>query len=187
MKERFLLLIACLLFGFLGVAQTVTNVGTDFWIAFPPNWNTTVSHFIFISSNFSTSGTVSSAFPGVDQDFTVTPGIVTQLTIPGGIALQPGIENKGIHVTSLEPIALYGLSRITASTDAYVALPVNALGLDYRIMSYPVNVIPNGSCLSVVATQNGTAITVYNHQTGSTNNINLEMGQTYHVEATDNG
>ncbi|MBE0648744.1 MAG: Ig-like domain-containing protein [Bacteroidales bacterium] len=188
MKERFILLIACLLSGLLGFSQTITNVGTDFWIAFPPNWNNTVQHFLFISSNFSTSGTVTSAFPGVDQNFTVIPGVVTQLSIPGGVALEPGIEDKGIHVTSLEPISLYGLSRISASTDAYLALPINALGTDYRIMCYPVTVLPNNaSCFSVVAVQDGTALTIYNHLTAATSNINLNQGQTYHVEAIEIG
>ena len=119
-----------------GIPQVATNLGTEFWIAFPPNLGGQVLQ-IFISSGFSTSGTVTSQFPGVNQNFTVIPGIVTQVSVPSGIQLIPGIvENKGIHILSLNPIAVYGLNHRTASTDAYMSLPVSSLGTDYRILTY---------------------------------------------------
>jgi len=130
-------LISCLLsFLFIttGFPQTITNVGTDFWVAFPTSNSGSTIKF-FISSNFSTSGTISSLFPGVNQAFTVTPGVVTQVTLPVGVQLQGGIEDKGIHVASNDPISLYGLNRYIATTDAFLALPVNALGLDYTVMA----------------------------------------------------
>src|ERR1039457_4252286 len=103
-----------------GFSQTVTNVGTDFWIAFPPNDSPPIPTLkIFISSDFFTSGNVYSAFPGVNQSFTVVPGIVTQLIVPSGVVLQGGIENKGIQITSTDPITVYGLNNETASTDAF--------------------------------------------------------------------
>jgi len=186
-NKNFLLFLGCLFSVLVCIGQSITNVGTEFWIAFPPNYTSSVSHFLFISSNYSTSGTITSAFPGVDQNFTVVPGIVTEVTIPSGIALQPGIENKGIHIVANEPISLYGLSRITASTDAFLALPVEALGTDYRTLSYPVTVNGQGSCFSIVATQNGTLLSAFNHQTGGTTNVSLNMGETYHVETTTLG
>lgn len=138
---------------------------------------------IFISSDFTTSGTVTSDFPGVNQGFSVIPGVVTQLTVPSGVALQGGIENKGIHITSADPIAVYGLNWQGGTTDAYMALPVPSLGTDYRSLSYLTTLVNQGSCFSVVATQDGTLLTVFNHQTNSTSNVNLEQGETYHVEA----
>jgi uncharacterized protein (TIGR02145 family) len=160
-----------------------TNVGTDFWVAFPANFVTNPTIKFFISSNFSTSGTVSSAVPGVDQNFTVVPGIVTEVILPYEVALVAGIEDKGIHVVANDPISLYGLNRKTASTDAYLALPVNALGLDYTIVSYTTTYAGKGSSFCAVAAQNGTTLTVYNHQTNSTSTINLNQGQTYYVKA----
>jgi uncharacterized protein (TIGR02145 family) len=175
------------LFSVLGFSQGVTNVGTDFWISFPPNWQSGATIQLFISSNYSTSGTVSSAYPGVNQNFSVTPGVVTQLTLPSGVVLQGGIENKGIRVMSNDPISLYGLNLLTATSDAYLALPVIALGLDYRIITYNTAISGHGSGFVVVAVQDGTVLTVFNHQTNSTNIVNLNQGQTYYVEAVVTG
>jgi hypothetical protein len=60
----------------LGFSQTMTNVGTDFWIAFPRNQSQGVTISLFISSNFSTNGSLFSSFPGVNQNFTVVPGLL---------------------------------------------------------------------------------------------------------------
>jgi uncharacterized protein (TIGR02145 family) len=172
----------CLLLSSLGWSQTLTNVGTDFWIAFPPNYSAgppPPTLKIFISSNFATNGNVTSAYPGVNQAFTVTPGTVTQVVIPGGAALTTGIENKGIRVTANDPISVYGLNHYPATTDAYLGIPIASLGMDYRVMSYSSSSPNYTSQLSVVATQDGTTVTVFNHQTHVTSHINLDQGQTY--------
>ncbi|HPS51785.1 MAG TPA: hypothetical protein PK892_13845, partial [Bacteroidales bacterium] len=178
--KRFSAVLSFLLLIGAGYTQTVTNVGTDFWIAFPDNTGTPTLE-LFISSNYATSGTVASAYPGVDQNFTVVPGSVTKLTLPSGVELSSYIEDKGIHVISNDPISLYGLNKRSASTDAFLALPTNALGTDYRIMTYSVQSGSFGTSLSVVATLGGTVITIYDFQSGSTTNISLSQGQTYSI------
>jgi len=178
-------LLTLILYVFLcpaGFPQVLTNVGTDFWIAFPPNVDMTASLQIFISSNFATSGNVSSAFPGVNQTFTVTPGVVTQLSVPSTVALINGVENKGIRIMSNDPIAVYGLNLKVATTDAYMALPVSSLGIDYMVLTYTTTLNGVGSSFSVVATQNATVLTIFNHQTNSTYTVNLDEGQTYREE-----
>ncbi len=169
------------------MAQTYTNVGTDFWVAFPPNLQLTAVIRLCISSNVATSGTVQSVFPGVNQNFTVTPGIVTQVTLPSAVVLQSGIEDKGIRIISADPVSVYGLNNDPSSTDAFLALPVSSLGIDYRIITYKTTYANFGSSFSVVATQNGTSLTVFNHQTNSTSSISLNQGQTYFVVAPNNG
>jgi hypothetical protein len=99
--------------------------------------------------------------------------------------LSAGTENKGIRITSLDPITVYGLNHQTATSDAFLALPVNALGLDYTVMTYKNTLSGFGTCFSVVATQDGTTLTVYNHQTNLTSNVNLNTGETYFVKATN--
>jgi uncharacterized protein (TIGR02145 family) len=187
LKQFLLILFFVLSIIFRGTTQTVTTVGTDFWIAFPPNQNTTSILSIFISSPVATSGNVSSAYPGVNQAFTVTPGTVTQVTVPTGVALAGGIENKGIEVTSNDPIAVYGLNNQAFTADAYLALPVPALGTDYRIVSYFSTLSSYPSELSVVATQDGTVLTIFDHQGDSTFTINLNTGQTYMLIANGLG
>jgi hypothetical protein len=165
MKPRFLtgVFIALIMQSF---SQGLTNVGTDFRIAFPPNQSSTALLQIFISSNYVTSGSITSLFPGVDQDFTVVPGIVTQVSIPSGAALFDGIEDKGIRIQSMDPVSVYGLNRNNSTTDAYMALPVTSLGTDYRVLSYVTTLNNNGSGVTVAAVQNGTVFTFYNHLTG---------------------
>ena len=170
---------------FRGTTQTVTTGGTDFWIAFPPNTSPSAVLSIFISSTVATSGNVSSAYPGVNQAFTVIPGTATQVTVPSGIALAGGIENKGIEVTSNDPITVYGLNNEPYTADAYLALPVAALGTDYRVASYFCTLNGDPSQLSVVATQDGTVLTIFDHQGDSTFTINLNTGQTYMLIAAN--
>jgi uncharacterized protein (TIGR02145 family) len=182
LKKFIIAILLSILLSIAGFPQAATNVGTEFWIAFPPNTSMSATLKIFISSDFSTSGNVTSAFPGVNQSFTVIPGVVTQLTVPSGVALQTGVQDKGIHITAADPIAVYGLNRQSATTDAYMALPLTSLGTDYRIMTYQTTVGNNGSALSVVATQNGTTVSIYNFQTAGTTNITLDQGQTYYLD-----
>jgi hypothetical protein len=173
----------CLWLSSAGFSQTITNVGTDFWIAFPPNSGGSTLK-IFISSEVATTGQVSSAFPGVDQNFSVIPGTVTEVSLPTLVQLIPGIENKGIHITSIDPIAVYGLNRKNATTDAFMALPVTSLGTDYRIMSYIASNSVMGSGFAVAATQNGTTLTIYNKWANITYNETLNAGETYLAEGT---
>ncbi len=166
---------------FSGHGQSVTNSGTDFWIAFPPNTSLSATLSLFISSATATSGQVQSAYPGVNQSFSVVPGVVTHFTVPSGVALSPGTENKGIHVTSNDPVSVYGLNEYNMSTDAYMALPTNALGMDYRIVNYLCSIPNLATAISVVATQDGTSVSIWNHQTNATTNITLNTGQTYYI------
>ncbi|MDD4554030.1 MAG: FISUMP domain-containing protein [Bacteroidales bacterium] len=186
MKKIFLLFFFCFTFFANSNSQTTTNVGTEFWIAFPPNGSPWFLN-LFISSTFITNGSLYSVFPGVTQNFTVTPGIVTQLSVPVDVSLLGGIEEKGIHIVSDNPISVYGLNKGFATTDAFLALPVNALGTDYRIITYKTSVANQGTCFSIIATTNGTSLTIYNHQTNSTTVISLNQGQTFHLEEPNVG
>jgi uncharacterized protein (TIGR02145 family) len=184
MRKFLLTGVACLVVSLPGFSQSITNVGTDFWIAFPPNYSGFTLK-ILISSQFATSGTVHSSYPGVDQNFTVAPGVVTQLTIPSGAALVGGIENKGVRITSADPIAVYGHNWRPYSTDAYLALPVNALGTDYRVLTYKAPGYSKTSHFSLVASDDNTLVTVHNQLTNADTSFILNKGQTYmDVEVT---
>jgi len=165
----------------IGYAQTISNVGTDFWIAFQPNSQTILADDlrIAISSEFPTSGTLYSKFPGVNQSFNITPGIVTTLSVPPEVTLLGGIENKGIRITSQEPISVYGLSFKSASTDAFMALPVDATGTDYTVVTHKAVAIGDLTRISVIATEDNTTVTIFNHWTGQTSTATLDQGEAY--------
>lgn len=175
-------LILLIFFSFMnkGNAQGLTNMGTDFWIAFPKNYYIPELR-IYISAQNATTGTITSAYGSLNQPFSVVPGIVTQVIIPPDISLEPNVvENKGIHIISSGPVAVYGLSYYNVSTDAFMAIPVPALDTSYQILSY--NALANIlSSLAVVATQNGTNVTIHKKQTNTTTEIVLNQGQTYYT------
>ena len=110
MKRTLLSIFLTLSLTLAGLAQTVTSVGTDFWIAFPPNTFLAQTIQLFIASDVATSGSLYSAYPGITQNFTVVPGIVTQISLPYGVQLSGGLENKGIEITTNDPVSVYGLN-----------------------------------------------------------------------------
>ncbi|HCV42806.1 MAG TPA: hypothetical protein DGH68_04940, partial [Bacteroidetes bacterium] len=165
--------------------------GTDFWLAYPGNYSGGPALTLFVTGDVNTSGTVSGpSFASIP--FTVTAGTVTTVVLPSTLDIQNSdvVENKGIHVTALNEVTVYGLSRITATTDAYLGLPTDILGTDYIILGYMnVNVV-NGTEFGLVGTVNGTTVTITPSVTtgprvaGVPYNITLDQGQTYLLRCT---
>ena len=56
-----------------------------------------------------------------------------------------------------DDVSVYGLNYFTQSTDAFLGLPTDALGTDYRVMTYPGGL---GQEMSVLATANDTVVTI---------------------------
>jgi hypothetical protein len=46
-------------------------------------------------------------------------------------------ENKGIHITATEEIIVFANNKRFATSDSFLALPVDVLGKDYYVPSYP--------------------------------------------------
>ena len=172
-------------------APTADNMGNDFWIAIPENVTAAASLSLYISASVNTTGTVDIPGLGWTQNFNVTAGMVTGVSLPMSAQanLDDGIENKGIHVTSVAEVAVYGLSEEDAITDAFLALPTDVLGTEYVVMAYG-NAIAGGfnlegSQFSVAATQNATTLTITPSVTTGTRtagvpyNITLDQGEVY--------
>lgn len=149
-------------------ATPPTSAGTEFWIGFPGALieNGQPVQTLFITGDVATTGNVS--IPGLNysQDFTVTPGQVTTLTMPDKTQVETlaTIENKGIHIVAKDPVTVYGLSSALASSDAYLALPLTALGTHYIDMSYAatshlISYLPT-SQVTIVGTQDNTSVTI---------------------------
>jgi gliding motility-associated-like protein len=180
MFRKILYVLLILLTRFQVFSQPVTNVGTDFWVAFLPNTDAALC-YIVINSRFSCSGNVSSIYNAYTQDFTVVPGTATVLTVPRAFTLYEGKSDKGIHIVSDNPIsvALINFSDLPLSTDGYLALPTVALGTEYYIMSYYADSYTGLGMLGIVATHDGTHVNIYNKATGETDDIILSRGEAY--------
>ena len=99
--------------------------------------------------------------PGLEfsTPFTVTPGQATSVSIPSAAQLgtSANTQDRGIHVTAGADVSVYGLNRIKFTTDAFLGLPTDALGTEYRVISYDALDAPEAA---VVATAEHTTVTI---------------------------
>src|ERR1051326_2230805 len=173
-------LIAALLLSATAVHAAPDSKGTDFWLAFPGQLS---------------SGQLTLFIPGLafSQNFIVTPGQVTVVNLPVNAQLTTidGIEAKGIHVTAENEVTVYGLNRASATTDAYLGLPTDILGLEYLALGFGNVNIVNGTEFAVAATADNTTVTITPSVTtgartaGTPYNIVLNQGQVYQLRDTN--
>ncbi|WP_339925130.1 T9SS type A sorting domain-containing protein [uncultured Cyclobacterium sp.] len=172
------------------------NKGKEFWLMFNRNNdNIGVNLDLFISGDVPTTGKVN--LPNnVVIDFSVTPGEITKVDLPVSLlaSLDDEISSKGIQVIAENEITVYGLNQRSASTDAFLGLPVDILGNEYIIMSYTTwsSSVQLASVLGVVATKDNTTVTITPSSStrlrtaGVPYQITLQKGQSYQLAATTN-
>ena len=169
------------------IAQNADSKGKDFWLMFNSNYSNTPELTLFITSAVNTSGVVTVPGLAFSAPYTVAANTVTPVIIPSTVAthINNVIDYKGIHVTAIDEVTVYGLNRIPYTTDAYLGLPTDVLGTDYMILTYRAGEI------GVVATQNSTVVTItptittLTRTAGVPFNITLNQGQTYELENTN--
>jgi RHS repeat-associated protein len=171
------------------------SLGTRFYIGFPRNLLGLLGpsfpdYSISITSAVSTSGTIQ--IPDINQffSFDVAAGQTTTIPLPPEVEIftSDQTNNKGILVTAIDEIAVYGLNQLTASTDGYTALPVDALGRSYIVLGYGNTVHlagGGGTSLTIVGTADSTNITITPavstpaRPAGIPFNVTLNAGQAY--------
>jgi hypothetical protein len=170
-----------------GAAQETR--GTDFWIAFDRNYSGNPELTIFISGDTATSGEVT-PFGMAAIPYSVTPGAVTSVPVPSSLMIDVdnAVSDKGIHVTAGAPVSVYGLNRIQFTTDAFLAIPTEDAGTQFRVLEYAGG-SPGGA--GIVATQDGTVVTINPVAAAGANpagvpfDVNLNTGQTYQLAGDD--
>lgn len=65
------------------------------------------------------------------------------------------IENKGIHISANDDIIVYAINKATYSTDAYLALPTDALGQEYYVVAWSLE-----SSFMIIGTCDTTTINI---------------------------
>lgn len=141
---------------------TRTSAGTEFIFSFSPNYNTTAELSLMISSEFATNGVISIPGTGGSISFHVVPGEIKKVSIPSVMANLPSgsKSNYGIKVISELPITIYGLNRLFQSTDAFLALPINALGNLYYAIGYQGATNSRPSQVAIVGVYDNTTIEI---------------------------
>jgi len=170
-----------------------TNQGTDFWLAFTPNYSNGPLLFLDITGTENTTGTVSCSAIGFTQNFTITANTITRITIPNSAQLTTSgiIQSLGVHVVSLKNVTVYGANRITASTDSFLGIPVAALGTNYLTLSYNGLAASYASNFAIVSPYDNNVVTITpksatdnSQPAGVPFNITLNQGQTYLVKSS---
>lgn len=180
--------------------QSITNEGTDFWLAFTECYDlTTATYTLNISSRYATSGNVSIPGTGFSQNFTTVPNVVSKVSLPPNDATIIGSEYiaaRGVHVTSTDPIVVYASTAHQYRSEASLVLPTPSLGTEYRAMSYyteNTNGLMQSEFIIVAA---GDTVTVEINTTSNTEmgqpaftpwTITLNPGEVYQVQAQADG
>ena len=180
------------------------SLGTRFYIGFPRNLLGLLGpsfpdYSLSITSPVNTSGTVQ--IPGINKffSFDVLAGQTTTIPLPSEVELFTPDQtlNKGILVTAIDEVAVYGLNQLTASTDGYTALPVDAIGRNYVVLGYGNTVHlagGGGTNLTIVGTADSTNVTITPTATAGSRpagvpfTVTLNAGQAYtlHVDTQTN-
>ena len=167
--------------------------GTEFWLAFPGNFNGGGEKTLFITGPEAASGTVEMPGLGFSNPFTVTPGAVTSVPLPtdSDLSVQEGTQPKGIHVTADREVSVYGLNRIQFTTDAYLGLPVDVLGTSNIVLGIGTG-LGGTSQLGVAASQDATTVTITpsvdgagGRTAGVPYDVTLNRGDAYQLRATN--
>lgn len=182
-----------------GQGSTLDTRGREFWLGFMQNASGTQQLSLKIASATATSGTVSVPLAGWSANFTVPANGVASVVVPS-LYESTGSEvalDRGVHVTSIDPVTVTAVNYQNQTTDAAQVLPVGSLGTSYRVDALPgtSTAFPNGTYIfrsefMVVATQDGTEVSITPSTTTTAGHapnvpftVSLNAGQTYQVQA----
>lgn len=153
-----------------------TTEGREFWVVFQKNFRdyvtdertqaqtpaATLELELFITSSKNTK--VRIEIPGIDfrieRNLRANRVVNIQIDTAAQLRSSEVIEQLGVHITSDEPVAVYGLNRRYQTTDTYLAHPVNVLGKHYRAMGYRWLQNDLLSQIAVVATRPNTRVRI---------------------------
>ena len=134
-----------------------------------------------MSSEVDTSGIIQIPGLAFTMPFAIEGGIVTTIDLPREVFIQATTttEEKGIFVTAVNPIKVYGLSRFLFTTDAYLGLSTDVLGTKYIIMAFGSR---SGSQFNVVGIQDNTTVMI-TPTIGTPYTITVNQGEVYQAYA----
>ena len=161
-------------------ATNIDSFGNEFWIAFPGNTSNGANIVtVYVVASGPAKVTVDFATGGFSQthEFLLADimagNTVFEFNLPVSADIQNNdvVESRSVHITSApttvaglgpDPFKVYGFSNFVETADAYLGLPIDALGPDYIVSSYNAfagNTI-GGSQFVVVATVANTIVKI---------------------------
>ncbi|MFZ0389562.1 MAG: IgGFc-binding protein, partial [Calditrichia bacterium] len=165
-------------------AQILDNKGNDFYLTFLRNIPSAAPHVeLHLTSDVSTTVTVD--YPINSPTFTTTvnvnPGAITIVSLPvnSSFGWTAGtVGNNGVHAYSTDEFVCYMVNRLFSSSDAAMAIPVDALGTTYIAAGYYSDLVATDrGQFAIVAPNDSTSVTI-------TPSANLQGGYTAGVPFT---
>ncbi len=176
-----------------------TNEGKEFWLCFQRNYKDTPAGTVkskndLILQLFLTGNKESNVVIEIDGI-----GFKSTVKLPAdsikNVMIDAAAQVKGeeiperlaVHITSDNPIAVYGLNSRWQTTDTYLGLPVATLGKEYYAIGYKYS---EGllSQFAVIATEDETTLTITpasttskKHPAGEPFTVKLNRGDVYQV------
>lgn len=172
--------------------------GTEFWLCFMRNYKDpqapTAANMLqlefFITGNQNANVRIRIKGIGYDEKVFVPAKTVKNIKIPPEAEVKSSeiIEQLSVNITSDNPVTIYGLNRRFQTTDTYLALPVEVLGKEYRVMCYNVSVNYTPQ-FAIIAAEDSTEVKILpsvnteNHVANEIYTVNLNKGEVYQVTA----
>ena len=200
MKKLILIIILIITTG--GTALSQSSRGTEFRLAFMENldldYNLPPEFSIIISSESAAAGKITMPSHTLSMDFRVEAGRAEEIFLPEDVYYSIGsgnIDNKGISISSDNPVSVYAMHYREYFSDASIVLPQEMLGDHYIILAgrdHQKNLKP--SELVIVPAEDNTEIeitpsvlTACGKEAGRPFRIKLNEGENYQLQSTHGG
>lgn len=178
-----------------GQASLPASAGTEFYTMLPSLGIADGAQLrLLITAAASTSVTVTFLDADTSVSQFVDAGQSWDLTIPRGrievIGQQETRSDRALRIASDEPVTVHAFHDVPYFTEAWVLLPVAALGADHRVMSFgSINDLNlNGGVAAAVATEDNTTLritptvtTASGNSPGFTYGVTLNRGEVWQV------
>jgi len=150
------------------------NLGKNFYVAFGANEGGSEMEnlmALYITSHTPAQGLVTVPAINFSQTFTATPGAITTIILPSDLSSssvevtqsEVVLPGMAVHIVADTDVAVYGMNHKLWSSDAFMALPVNVLGTEYRTMNFPTSLVGGGETPGenlIVGVQDSTHVTI---------------------------
>jgi hypothetical protein len=153
-----------------------TSEGRDFWVCFQKNGlepqreprtgkilqREQLFLELFLTANEDTRVRIEIDGLLFKQETRIRGGTVVNVKIDTAAQLRSSevIERFAVHITSEKPVSVYGMSHRYQTTDSYMGLPVEALGTEYRTISYYKLREDLIAQLAIIATEDSTTVII---------------------------
>ncbi|MCX6156330.1 MAG: IgGFc-binding protein [Candidatus Kapabacteria bacterium] len=145
--------------------------GTEFWLCFEKNHEdydpkegkeSPLNLELFISCDYDALIKVEIPSIGFKKNVKVSAGTVKNVVIDPTAEIKSSAvveEKHAVHISSDIPVTVYGLNSRHQTTDAFLGLPLEVLGTEYRVMCYNRADL-SMSQFAIVATDDNTVVEI---------------------------